>query len=106
MKHTKGPWEVCDDDTSVHSPSQDMIVHTAEMPGDPAMYPQSFEEEEANARLIAAAPELLEALKIAEGELRAISEVISTYGVEECLQTVAELKKIRAAIAKAEGRSE
>lgn len=60
-------------------------------------------EEEANARLIAAAPEMLEALESAlnvEGAARAGSQFIPAY---EGLDTGYHFEKVRAAIRKAKG---
>lgn len=61
MSHTPGPWKAFSDSITVHTTDQGMIynptnmVCTVSAMGDAAM-------ERANARLIAAAPELLEAL--------------------------------------------
>jgi len=56
----------------------------------------------ANARLIAAAPELLDALKDTAGYLEAIDNAANQIGERSAIQT--KLATIRAAIAKAEGR--
>ena len=58
-KHTEGPWEACDDGTAVRNSLTDnrIIALTDE---DILMAP---EERRANARLIAAAPEMLAALE-------------------------------------------
>ena len=94
-KHTKGPWNICK-----QFPHQSFIEiehgdkHT---PGAASLViarvtcrPTWQEEQEANARLISAAPELLDALE----------EICDTLG--ECGMTV----KARAAISKATGESE
>jgi hypothetical protein len=63
---------------------------------------------EANARLIAAAPELLDALKAAVRTIRTWHGLGTTGGAEQLLwelyQASPEMKRINAAIAKAEGR--
>jgi hypothetical protein len=59
------------------------------------LHEQKANEGLANARLIAAAPELLEALKVCEGRL--------TYLAQESVEVMYELKAARAAIEKAEG---
>lgn len=64
-------------------------------------------EQEANCRLIAAAPELLEAIKLAEAALADIGDADREPGddLAWCERRAAEpLLIIRAAIAKAEGR--
>jgi hypothetical protein len=61
-KHTRGPWEVCDDGVSVHAPNEQVIVATYQQRGEdnqPDFTVQTQEELEANARLIAAAPDLM-----------------------------------------------
>jgi len=84
-KYTPGPWSV---DHNMNIMSQGRLVA---FPGIAAGFPQK-----ANAQLIAAAPELLEALR----------RVIDCCDIAEC-QTVpgspGALKNARAAIAKAEG---
>lgn len=89
MSHTPGPWTV----------TEDSFVRQVE--GTPRLYVASMvnipyrcggqEEEVANARLIAAAPELLEALWSAENAL------------EEGYEPTVVLRAVRAAIAKATG---
>ncbi len=90
-KHTQGPWDpaanwppgmsmVCHHDGSGWRPVADCAVS-----GDAA---------EANARLIAAAPELLEALKLAEPYVRAAGKLFHLGD---------DLKRVQAAIAKATG---
>lgn len=58
MKHTAGPWAVCYDKINVYAPETDTAITNSEHP----CYPDQ-DEAIANARLIAAAPELLAALK-------------------------------------------
>lgn len=88
-KHTPGPWQNdCGlvygrEPKNMSSPSFD-IFDASEWPGD-------VDEAQANARLIAAAPELLEALELAESIVAAM------------LGGGRELVQIRAAIAKARG---
>ena len=90
-KHTPGPW-VAVARTNAHI--------EIEAPGQPSYSAKkvatvSLTNHEANARLIAAAPELLEALK----ELMVAADRVSA-------EPVTWLGKARAAIAKAEGTTE
>lgn len=103
-KHTPGPWKtqynefaknwVVRDglDRLVASTSSSHMVDTR--PGSPYLP----EVGEANALLIAAAPQTLEALKLAEKTIARVCEIL---GVP---QWDTHLTEIRAAIAKAEGR--
>jgi hypothetical protein len=65
--------------------------------------------QEANARLIAAAPELLEALRPFEALLQQHNdrddrhESTPIFGINDALITLGNLRAVRAAIAKAEG---
>ena len=63
-QHTPGPWEVADDTPDIIKHEPDGITHIASC--DVACFSPGFipiEEMDANARLIAAAPELLAALE-------------------------------------------
>lgn len=65
-KHTPGPWEFKSyADFDIDITSEDSVIATT---GHDPSY--SYEEEKANARLIAAAPDLLELLKSLEQHLR------------------------------------
>lgn len=90
-KHTPGPWKVdpnfpgmvrIDDD-----PTSGILVGLA-----------------ANARLIAAAPELLEALKEAMGELNDYRRLL-VYDKEDVADLKSTISKAAAAIAKATGEA-
>ena len=101
-KHTPGPWEVTDNTAdgygqlvvgSMHGAVA--ICYTAE-PGDPGMPSEC----EANARLIAAAPELLAQLvKMTDAYAKAMKDAGVTYYPE----ALADVRHARAAIAKATG---
>ena len=91
MKHTPGPWEVQDDEfmTSV-------VIEDGEI-CDIVQDDRPEKENLANARLIAAAPELVEACRVALIYLNALMQDLSGDGWEEKhLRT-----KLWAAIAKA-----
>lgn len=94
-KHTPGPWEVQPDQRSqgealaIVGGSSLIIARTPK-----ATLDMHRRVDEANARLIAAAPELLEAL-------RAINQVL---GGSQPIDIPGALMIARAAIAKAEGR--
>lgn len=97
MTHTPGPWIVVESDTATVTRLAAWICTLGNNPDDPAVFSTAmdgnkfiFGDKIADARLVAAAPELLEALKDARYAL---------YG------NGAGNPKIDAAIAKAEGRS-
>jgi len=91
-KHTPGPWIVCDSPDGLHV-TMEHGVRIAELYGVPSgRFPET---PEANARLISAAPDLLEAL---EAWMEVVDEVrIATYSEE----TQERMRKGRAALAKA-----
>jgi hypothetical protein len=93
-KHTPGPWQT--DQAEHDAPYQDIRIHAGKgsiccVWIDDAPLHDYNAEQRANARLIAAAPELLEALK------RLMSETTTMQDALEAAQ------QARAAIAKAEG---
>ncbi len=93
-KHTPGPWRVgLADDTVVTTQDGDEIVLVQGDYGDPTAWPVM----EANARLIAAAPELLEAL---QGLLQLVDELRAD---DPNWVLVPEVIAARAAITKATG---
>jgi hypothetical protein len=91
-KHTQGPWAALMQDPPTIADRRGCRVATScALPG------QSAEEQQANARLIAAAPDLLEAL-------RALAECVEGYRQTGCLGAWDKpLGEARAAIAKGEG---
>jgi len=93
-KHTPGPWIMEWEGNGYICPQgrEDSIACTANRPLDEdGESPWTQEEEEANARLIAAAPELLEALR----EVVKFIDTTTHVGSQEALDAA------RAAIAKA-----
>lgn len=109
-KHTPGPWK-CPDitlDIITADRKQSIAVCHRSVDGN---YKPGLQEAKANARLIAAAPELLEALKDCADWTRLCEhpEVVKLRHVDvvteaEACQKVAQ-DNARAAIAKAEGRA-
>jgi len=100
MSHTPGPWTMRERNFAFHiygefKKSKNAFI-TAAYWSNPA-YGASREEAFQNARLIAAAPELLEALKLCEGNISSLlaSAHPKVYGTW--------LETVRAAIAKATG---
>jgi len=94
-RHTPGPWKV-DEHNDVGAEGRH--VATLSLYGDGS--------DDANAHLIAAAPDLLEALRTAEAALADIGDADREPGddVEWCERRAAEaLPLVRAAIAKARG---
>jgi len=89
-KHTPGPWYVLEGTASVYSGDGERRIVSAEGPGRPA-------ENKANAQLVSAAPDLLEALT-STLELTADAPGVSA---KEFAKRIA---AARAAIAKAKGR--
>ena len=93
-KHTLGPWRVVplagvyNGRLSVQNSAGRTIV-------DVLLEPEDEQEDEANARLIAAAPDMLAALK--EGD----SELLGGFSPNTRIRTV-----LRRAIAKAEGQND
>jgi hypothetical protein len=102
--HTEGPWfcKFDDFDEELHITSAVLEAsNMVEICRVGVGFDQPFEaEQQANARLIAAAPELLAALKAAHAALDSIYETEGLITEER-----ATLARIEAAIAKAEGRS-
>ena len=102
--HTKGPWiaQTVREDTGFR------MVRTHVLDGASGdiiatIHANGIAEEQANARLIAAAPELLEALVEAEAKLRILSEVAEDCRLDGAPMITEAAKKSRAAIAKATG---
>lgn len=97
-KHTPGPWVI----ENGYDGEGQCIVSTDTEYGDcvciTKSLDQDFEGNEANARLIAAAPEMLEALETLSRQLVRLGT-----GVQAHLQD--ELKRAQAALSKARGES-
>ncbi len=95
-KHTTGPWVIHPDDDLHPEYSGHVMTRDGYAVADCILEWSSIEECEqiANARLIAAAPDLLEALRDC---LRRIDDADETYGPDHAVT------KARAAIAKATG---
>jgi hypothetical protein len=95
IKYTPGPWEVDESNPNLVARLVDGVYeYVCEVaPSSFSTRECSDEQEEADARLIAAAPELLEALQNLEGQVRLFCE---QYGEADF-----ETGQARAAIAKA-----
>ena len=99
-KHTEGPWkvdgktELCI--TNVHDRSK--YVGSASIMGSKDNCKELYEEAKANARLMAAAPELLEALEAIQKHWNYEG---NAYGMDDELLPI--MKKAKQAIAKAKG---
>lgn len=88
MSHTPGPWTtLCDGCTSTIVAEENVVADLVTQDDD--------------AFLIAAAPGLLAALKLAEGHLEEMRQDKRWHPIEHCPV----LDQVRAAIAQAEGRS-
>lgn len=95
VAHTAGPWSVAE-----YGDGDSLVIHAGEdwrvcFMATPGSSPRAMETIEANARLIAAAPDLLEALK----EIERICGGASNFTGESVIAA-----KARAALAKAEGQ--
>lgn len=109
VSYTKGPWHYQPNDwNGVHdneSPgsimSEDWYIATMEA-GIPDYGNDEADAVEANARLIAAAPELLEALIFCVGVMQ--SGVVAGPGCDDAKEMQMAIDQGAAAIAKAEGR--
>jgi outer membrane scaffolding protein for murein synthesis (MipA/OmpV family) len=104
-KHTAGEWEASPWSSSVGAgvfAQPDPAENTRMI----AAVPGEKEEAEANARLIASAPELLEALRVALTAMNYMGEIMNGMDIvmeeDEAVVNPA-FKKSRAAIAKATG---
>ena len=97
-KHTPGPWDVRTIDESIGSvdAADGSAVAQAQMRG--TLTCHNHEERRANTRLIAAAPDLLEALLESTSELEALMKDKAFYQGGQNI-----LDRARAAIAKATG---
>lgn len=106
-KHTPGPWEVqVRQHVFVHANPEHHRGPLAEMRGNlnyPATDMRVDDAKDANARLIAAAPELLEALN---GCITTLPHIVETVPAEWKRIIKYRLEECRAAKAKAEEKSE
>ncbi|QRY69153.1 hypothetical protein JVX98_13420 [Ensifer sp. PDNC004] len=91
-KHTRGPWEF-------DGPPDNIIVWSG--PEARVCFLTSDGPTEANGRLIAAAPDLLAALKAAEPYVEALHSLMNPESTRSQVWSV--VKQLRAAISKAEG---
>ena len=96
MKHTPGPWRISGLSAHVVVDSNSVVVADMRREGD---HPATDALCAANARLIAAAPELLEAAETILSALVVESEGLEDFDAEEEFPN--SLMKLRAAIAKA-----
>lgn len=110
-KHTPGPWRL---DIAARSAGFAVVASRPKASGGtnrvcstiPAnRTPDAFEEAKANARLIAAAPEMLAALKDAIGALEFCRDYHSDLGNEDQDFAQGKLEAAITAIAKAEART-
>ena len=95
-KHTPGPWRAVHHGYNLAIRAGDIIDPLAYFPNAESFDPAATE---ANARLIAAAPELLAALRLCVLKFSQLLDTGMTLGMARALD------EARAAIAKAEGQS-
>ena len=97
MAHTPGPWKVAD---RFYVWTDDDVGCEVAKVCDENLDEDMLGQADADARLIAAAPELLEALIAAKGTIEYLLANSDNGPAENCIEIIA------AAIANAEGRSE
>lgn len=103
IPHSPGPWFVADHDDFVVAAGNGFSICDC-APGNP--YDVTDAQGVANARLIAAAPELLDALKKAVENIKVWHNMGGNEGVWDIYwHNAPEMKPIRDVIAKAEGRT-
>ena len=112
MGHTPGPWEVGGvGDSCVATPTHpDERICVCWDPRPAELEDGSWEDHSpeirANARLIAAAPELLAVCQAIAGDLQALLDGDDFSGMSDAELFGVMLRSLNAAIGKAEGRSE
>lgn len=95
-KHTPGPWRA-----EVNAMGDKLCIWSGAYP---VAIVRDAHEQSANARLIAAAPELLEVLKMAQRELHTTKSMLRAAKVPGTATTQMVIEQCDAAIAKAEGK--
>lgn len=116
VKHTPGPWRVeegttliwgdCNpDDTTTYGMGYPIAECRMTPSASWARGPKKYEEAEANAHLISAAPDLLSAATLFAESLKYLIAIDRKKGDDEgvAMKSIT-LQSVRAAIAKAEGR--
>jgi len=109
MNHTPGPWEIGDKGKSGIRimGAVGTLLYESVATTNTLIYPANASEtEQANARLIASAPELLSALKKADYELTGYFNNLSKKVQERWKDTgfYSTMQEVKQAIAKAEGK--
>ena len=103
-KHTPGPWTLGKGTVRVRTEENEQghtrLVAECYTTNQGIRYPYDFEEREANARLIASAPELLDVLK----DLLYDLDTVDSHALNETVLPIWEdIDRAKAIIAKAEG---
>lgn len=97
-KHTPGPWGIDWQNCYVHAPGMPIVAETWNMTG------ARWVEGQANARLIAAAPENYEANRLSLRNVESLIDRLSVSAAETEWKSLEKWREaLRAAIAKAEG---
>lgn len=92
-RHTLGPWKSCFDGTQVRSADSNLVAETVSPAGN-RYKDRAPLEQEANARLIAAAPELADALN-------GLTTELETWHFPTSCKAARYLSRARAALKKA-----
>lgn len=101
LKHTPGPWKLGKKTNSINEIQTESgwsIANVKRRSSGPRGLPEQLDRDEANARLISAAPELLEALLRARHRLNKLEEIGA--------KSESTLELVERAIAKATGGAE
>lgn len=101
-KHTPGPWHICDND-GAYCMVRGQPANGYNGASIAKVWLQDGDFNDENARLIAAAPELLEALVVAQQQIAALKRRIVWHDCDSVNVVTANERTISAAIAKATG---
>lgn len=101
LKHSPGPWSLEFDDVPYDGGFETMVINSEN--GGICMMDCPKDDMEANGNLIAAAPELLDALALALPYVQSVAGRVD--GSRKVLQAKKDAAQIRATIAKAKGES-
>lgn len=110
-KHTPGPWRIAHPEDLADKYGVDLLVRTDKRRVAIGLGPERGEpgsaiaETDANARLIAAAPEMFEALERAAAHLPSDEEILDYAACNDgrAMASASAARAVRAAIAKARG---
>lgn len=104
MSYTKGPWEIAGNEHAHTIIGEKYVVADVFVPAEGCESPESEEEAEANARLISAAPDMLEALEAITPIASFGADYFESKGLMDFWRNALEaIEQAQKAIAKAKG---